>query len=603
MPWKRDTTTLWTRPLTPLSLVAPPLLLTAVLSLVLGSAWAQTTAVCSNTPGSGERIECIEDATSTSDIDLDLEGIDIDTTVDDEHGIFAQHQGDGDIDIDVDPSINGGVVTRSDIDVDGNGTRGIYALHEGNGNIDIDVESTDITTSGSQNSYGIWADFDDSVAGTAGDIFIRVEDVTITTEDRTDGIQARHDAEGQVRIEVESATITTMTTVTSGGRGINAWTEGTATGDMVITVSDSTIETDGRAAHGVFGDHGAENKEGIVSNVVIEVRDSSITTTGSNSYGVRGWRAAQEGDVDIDVINTIIITTATTEPNARGIDAYHTGAGDIDVYVEGGSITTMGEQAYGIRTRFQSDEAGEIRVNGQGMTITTTGPNAHGIVSNHSGVGDVVIDLRGGFIMTEGDGSHGISTTDRFGVTSTDGNITITTHPGHTITTTGADANGITALHAGTESSRTITITIGGEVEASGENAHGIQVGRLNSDDMDSIPDGTEELVAEVGADGYRQQTATVNGRVFGGSGEAAGIFLAGGGKVFIGPQGTVGADSGIAIWAAGDAPKLLVDLNLGGRRVEAVIGDDYILNDGGETTIVVNGVTLHDGATGNTGI
>ena len=43
----------------------------------------------------------------------------------------------------------------------------------------------------------------------------------------------------------------------------------------------------------------------------------------------------------------------------------------------------------------------------------------------------------------------------------------------------------------------------------------------------------------------------------------------------------------------------LHVDLRLDGRRVRDVIGDDWIINDGGETTIVVNDVTLHDGATG----
>ena len=114
-------------------------------------------------------------------------------------------------------------------------------------------------------------------------------------------------------------------------------------------------------------------------------------------------------------------------------------------------------------------------------------------------------------------------------------------------------------------------------------------------------------------ADGYRKQTVTVNGRVHGGTGEAAGVFLAGGGRVFIGPQGSVGAESGIAILAAGDTPaemegdpalkpKLYLDITLAGRRVAQVFGDDYILNDGGETTIVVNGVVLHHGATGVTG-
>ena len=43
--------------------------------------------------------------------------------------------------------------------------------------------------------------------------------------------------------------------------------------------------------------------------------------------------------------------------------------------------------------------------------------------------------------------------------------------------------------------------------------------------------------------------------------------------------------------------------MNLDGRRVAEVLGDDWIVNDGGETTIVVNNVKLHDGATGATGL
>ena len=39
--------------------------------------------------------------------------------------------------------------------------------------------------------------------------------------------------------------------------------------------------------------------------------------------------------------------------------------------------------------------------------------------------------------------------------------------------------------------------------------------------------------------------------------------------------------------------------MNLNGRRVRDVIGDDWIINDGGETTIVVNEVMLHDGGKG----
>ena len=217
-------------------------------------------------------------------------------------------------------------------------------------------------------------------------------------------------------------------------------------------------------------------------------------------------------------------------------------------------------------------------------------PCQRGIYGVHTGVGDVTIAPRGGSITTRGTYSYGID-----GRHTGDGNVAISTGDGHTITTTGDNGHGIVADHFGTEDSRTITITVGGRIDVSGAAAHGVLVGTLSS--------GDPIRVTEIGADGFRQQSVTVNGSVYVGSGSAAGIFLAGGGKVYIGPQGTVGADSGIAIRASGGEPKLYLDMNLDGRRVAEVIGDDWIINDGGETTIVVNSVMLHDGATGSTGM
>ena len=103
---------------------------------------------------------------------------------------------------------------------------------------------------------------------------------------------------------------------------------------------------------------------------------------------------------------------------------------------------------------------------------------------------------------------------------------------------------------------------------------------------LDGDGDGEPVRVAGFDAEGYRRQTVTVNGPVEGGTGSGAGVFLAG---------DTPGADDG----DPAIKPKLYVDLNLDGRRVSSVIGDDWIINDGGETTIVVNIVKLHDGATG----
>ena len=148
------------------------------------------------------------------------------------------------------------------------------------------------------------------------------------------------------------------------------------------------------------------------------------------------------------------------------------------------------------------------------------------------------------------------------------------------------------------DDTRSITITVGGDITASGENAHGVRIGT-----------GSGGFVG-LDKDGYRRQTVTVNGRVTGGSGTGAGIYLSNGGKVFIGPQGSIDSESGIAILATGVVPedtvnmtpaikpKLRVDMNLGGRRVAQALGENWILNDGGETTIAVNGTVLHDGDT-----
>ena len=50
------------------------MLLAAVLAFGTRNAGAQQTAVCSEMPGTGERIECTQDATSSDEIRLNLKG-------------------------------------------------------------------------------------------------------------------------------------------------------------------------------------------------------------------------------------------------------------------------------------------------------------------------------------------------------------------------------------------------------------------------------------------------------------------------------------------------------------------------------------------------
>ena len=326
------------------------------------------------------------------------------------------------------------------------------------------------------------------------------------------------------------------------------------------------------------------------------LRDSHINTTGTHGRGIDAYMYSNDGDIDVYAENIDITSTGEQGHGIRTRLQKPTGGqvtGDILVDVQGGMITTKNAYAFGLYNKHEGDGILDIDVGNLDIKTESTGDYrgsgtlSHGIFGQHTGDGDIDIDVQGGSIMTAGSYSYGI-----YGTHSGAGNITVGTRDGHTITTTGDNAHGIVAYHYGTEDSRTIDITVGGSVDASGAGAQGVRVGVVNAD-------GDPERVTGLDEEGYRRQTVTVDGRVSGGSSDGAGIFLAGGGKVFIGPLGTVGAHSGIAILASGGTPKLYVAMDLDGRRVAEVIGDDWIVNDGGETTIVVNDVLLHDGATG----
>ena len=484
--------------------------LVALAALLLGasSAEAQQTAVCSETPGTGERIECTQPDTSSDQIRLTpTNGLDIDTTEDGVHGVHGHHEGTGSIFLNVYTArAEGGGLIRNDIDTTGLKSHGVCGRHVGSGNIDVGGQNLYITTAGAL-SAGVAAyhgyrpaslPVPDLPPEAAGNIRIGVSLSTIETSgDGSNAISAtNHGGAGRIDIRVTGSTLTTLWDSFGGGKGIYAWRRGTTTGDVTVTVLYTNITTKGGAGHGVDVDHQGED----TAHIKIDVDRSRIDTAGTGAYGVRGFRRLGAGNIDIDVVGTDINTTGD---RGRGINAYmYQNNGNIDVFANNSDITSTGEQAHGIYTRFQK------------------------LNSEAEAVGNIFVDVRGGSIETKGTFSYGI-----YGLHDGDGNITIDTRDGHAITTTGDNAHGIVADHYGSEDSRSMAVTVGGSVEASGAGAQGVRVGVVNAD-------GDAERVAAVGADGYRQQTVTVNGRVYGGSGEGVGVFLAGGGRIYIGPSG-----------------------------------------------------------------
>ena len=522
----------------------------AVLILVtLGADQVQAEAVCSDTLTAGQWIECTEDATSMSHIDIDLSsGVNITTTGESDHGILGHHQGAGDITINVNGTEDNKTITTS-----GSRANGISALSDGKGSIDLTITNVDITTAHStvNIAHGISARqyfLDDTLApyGTYN-VEIRVSDSQITTAGRNNaGISGYHDGDislgsaintGNLEITVDN---TDIMTTGDFGFGITGHAERTE-GDVIITVTGGVTTTAGSRARGINGIHGSSTGTGESGDVVIHATNADIRTTYDGSVGTDppiGLLAFNQTDGEGNVMVTLTDTNISTGgPGADAVFAQRLrGNGDVTITIQRGQITTNHYQAEGILGWHGGSEGatGDVRINLKDVTIETNGEQlvpsqsytlSHGAFGYHTGDGDIIIDARSGTaISTNGAFSYGLRA-----FSAGTGNIQVTTHKGSSITNTGLSGHGIDARNTKADvmdDTRSITITVGGDITASGENAHGVRIGTGSSGFV-----GLDE-------DGYRRQTVTVNGRVTGGSGSGAGIYLSNGGKVIIGPQG-----------------------------------------------------------------
>jgi len=571
--------------------------------------------------GSSDNIVCrLSGDAETSDITINVSDREIETSVGGSRnaGIYARHEGSGNIDISVsggsiaseqasgifvtrygsgianisvsDLSITTGVEGESDVE----DVHGIILSFENTGSIEITNGS--IVTRGNS-SHGVhgWRSRDLSSTGMKADVNIKVTGASVTTEKaESHGIFGYQQHTGDINISVTEGSATTKA---DNSHAIYAHL--LMTGDVGITVSKANIMTEGMEAYGIYGRQslpGSEDKKG---NINISFTGGSIATTGESAHGIYGHRAASDERKN---------------------------NGNITIPVSGGSIATTGESAHGIYAFHDTVlSTGNIGISVIGnATITTEKAGSHGIYVHHKGLqapqedtedtlGDkIAVGLSGGSISTTGDESHGIHVNNQH---PEEGKISITTRNSHTITTEGANAHGIVVYNDGIGPSEVIVENI----TANGVGAYGIQFGRLNeADEIDRVPaasvddDDTRQLVD---SEGYQPLSVRINGTVMGGEKSededgthGAGVFMAGGGRVTIGSKGVLGAQSGIAILAAGVNPteedtsteenatprKLYVNLvSLDGKPWERL--DGRIVNEGGETILAMNGMDVFD--------
>ena len=496
-------------------------------------------------------------------------------------GISVGHYGaSGDLRME----IRGGAITTT-----GDSAWAIHNYHEGAGDTHLVVSGVTIRTDGPRAFATISGNRGE------GDLNIAVRDATFVTAGfASDAVLANKSGEGHLRITAREFSVETMG-VFSGAFYVRHG----GSGALGIEARDGAVSTTNSLGYGIDALHSGEG------DIRIGARELSIATVGEDADGVKGGHRGA-GNLNVDA-HGLHVETAGEE--SEGVFADHEGAGDVKVEVRRSEIATMGVQAEGVFAQHEGTgrlvvSLGDLDIatagnlaegvfaahagEGEGsldagdVAIATTGAEADAIIGGHTGAGDFDIRVRGGSLSTTGAGSHGV-----YGVHRGAGALRIDLRD-VSIETGGAGADGAAGEHGG--SGPVLVAVEGGSIRAAGTDASGVRMGRLNQS-------GIVESAASVGENGYRSQTAAVNGRVSGGPGEGAGVFLAGGGRVVIGPGARLGAASGVAIRTAGNAPNLRVDV-IGGRAVPELLGG-VILNEGGDTVLAVNGVSLYESANG----
>ncbi len=470
-------------------------------------------------------------------------------------------------------------VQNARIDISGAGRLdGIYGYHLGSGKTRIAVQDTDIEID-AESGTGVFGALRDT-----GDLNLDVQNTKIVMSGtgQLDGILGIHFGNGNTNIAVQDTEIEIDAELATGVFGALR-----DTGDLNLDVQNVKIDISGTSEHdGVYGLHlGSGNTNVTVRNSIINVQ----TKASEGSNGISAVYARGEGgdltydiqDVKIDISGIHgIYSMHDNEEGGRSLDGiwggYWSEAGDIHVDVRRAEIVTKGADSGGMS--FIHDSKGDIDINALEVDIEVEGDRSVGIGGGqrHEGTGDVSIDVRDSTVTVKGESVAGIRAFNFTGK----GSIGIRVDGG-TILAEGAGSSGILVGLTG----RIFEGRTGPIKAPAGE---------------DVVLDRSESGGASA-AEGYRPQDVFVNGRVWGGTGVGAGVRLYGGGRVEIGPQGSVGADSGVAIRAEAEGAALRVEAQLDGRRVSDAIAGE-IRNDDGRTTVVVNGVLLHDGTTGATG-
>jgi hypothetical protein len=390
------------------------------------------------------------------------------------------------------------VITSGSVTTDGLDSDGIFAEADG----DIDITSTGTVSTGSDDSTGIYADskhgaveVTSGVVSTLGDNSVGIAaysttNVTVTSTsvttagDNSTGIVAVQStpppappAPGGAAAVIGVGPGVTIASGTISTTGNNSGGIDASSADGYVQVTSTRVTTSGTNSTGILA----------VADTDIAITSGAVTTTGDGSTGIMALSkygpvavtsgtvsTAGDGALGIGAISIEgNVTVTSTTVRTTGDDALGIAAASIygNVTVTSGTVSTTGDDALGIAA---VSKYGNVSVTSGG--VTTTGAGSTGISALTGlkyGGGDITISSTG-TVSTTGNGAGGIYAAA--GVVpdpadSDGGSVAITSN---IVTTTGADAPGITAIAYD-------NVTIGStRVTTTGANSTGIDALAMN---------------------------------------------------------------------------------------------------------------------------
>ncbi|WP_299085347.1 autotransporter outer membrane beta-barrel domain-containing protein [uncultured Ruegeria sp.] len=309
-------------------------------------------------------------------------------------------------------AITGDTITQ--INTRGKGAHGLLASHNGNGNATALVVGGSVTTSTTGNediTVGLWANV--LGAGNTATAAARVTEggEVRTTGGRGHGLYALNDGNGNATAELVDSTVTTTGFVGHGLyallRNENSDSE-TATAMARMSGEEAEVRTFENHAVGLLA-----KADGLGGKAAVQMNGGEISTEGAHSRGMYAYVA---NSASTDTATATALMTAghikTGGFRGHGIEVLTEGLGASSTKMEGGTITTTGDHAYGIFTGLDnSTNQGTATLEMTGGTVTTTGQDAHGLFANGQTIGQAKVILgEGAVVEVHGAGANGIRT-------------------------------------------------------------------------------------------------------------------------------------------------------------------------------------------------